>query len=185
MKTWLSIADAIDRFNERLGRAVCWLTLVMVLVASYNTLARYLGKYLQHNITSNALLETQWYLFSIVFLLGASYTLKKDAHVRVDVIYDRLSAKGRAWVNLLGCIFFLLPFCLFAIWTSLGPVTSSWKVLEVSPDPGGLLRYPIKTLIPIAFLLLVIQGISFLIRQVLALRGHAVEPPRATERDER
>lgn len=181
MRIWLSIADGIDRFNEKLGRVACWLTLVMVLVASYNTLARYLGKYLQHNITSNALLETQWYLFSLIFLLGASYTLKQDAHVRVDVIYDRLTAKGRAWINLLGCIFFLLPFCLFAIWTSLGPVRSSWEVLEVSPDPGGLLRYPIKTLIPIAFFLLVMQGISFLIRQVSVLGGYAMEEPQATE----
>ena len=171
MRTWLAIANAIDRFSVRVGRIACWLTLAMVLVASYNTIARYLGQDLQRNLTSNALLEAQWYLFSIVFLLGAAYTLKQDAHVRVDVVYDRLGRKGRAWINLVGSIFFLVPFCLFVLWSSWNPVINSWRVMEVSPDPGGLPRYPIKTLLPIAFALILLQGIASLVRQVAMLRG--------------
>jgi len=181
MNALARISDFIDRGNERLGRFVCWLTLAMVLIASYNALARYIGKYAGHNLTSNALVETQWYLFSIVFLLGAAYALKHDAHVRVDVLYDRLGARSRAWINLVGAVVFLVPFCILCIWTSWRPVASSWAILETSPDPGGLPRYPIKTLIPVAFVLIVIQGVSEIIKAALILRGDEAAP--ATDRE--
>ena len=173
------IPTSIDRLNERLGRFVCWLTLAMVLIASYNSVARYLGRFIGRNLTSNALLETQWYLFSVVFLLGAAYTLRRDGHVRVDVIYDRLGARARAWINLVGGIVFLLPFCAVMVWATWKPVRSSWAIREMSPDPGGLPRYPIKTLIPIAFLLLILQGISEVVKHARFLRGagEAIPPP--------
>lgn len=173
MQGWLRVAAGIDRFNEWTGRLVYWLTLGMVLIGAYNALVRYLGRFTGLNLSSNTYIELQWYMFSIVFLLGAAYTLRHDAHVRVDVLYGRLSARGRAWINVLGTVLFLIPFCLFVLWTSWPTVRNAWAVLEQSPDPGGLPRYPIKTLIPLAFVLLMLQGVALLIRQVAILRGMA------------
>jgi len=183
MNILVRISECIDRASERIGRFVCWLTLAMVLIASYNALARYIGKYAGHNLTSNALVEAQWYLFSIVFLLGAAYALKHNAHVRVDVLYDRLGPRPRAWINLAGAVVFLVPFCVLCIWTSWRTVASSWAIFETSPDPGGLPRYPIKTLIPIAFVLVVIQGVSEIIKAVLVLRGAEGVPEAEREVD--
>ena len=173
MQTWLRIAAGIDRFSERTGRVVYWMTLGMVLIGAYNAVARYLDRFTGLGLSSNTYIELQWYLFSLVFLLGAAYTFKHNAHVRVDVLYGRLSPRGKAWVNLLGTVLFLFPFCVLMLIVSWSAVRNSWAVLEVSPDPGGLPRYPIKTVIPIAFLLLMIQGVSILIRQVATLRGAA------------
>ena len=190
MNVFTAFTKGIDWLNEQLGRLVAWLTLLMVLVAAYNALARYLPKsiaYLaertnlglfqwlsqlvgQRNLTSNALLETQWYLFSAVFLLAAAYTLKHNAHVRVDVLYDRLPVKARRWVNLAGTFLFLLPFSLLLLVTSLPPLRASWAIREMSPDPGGLPRYPIKTLVPVAALLILLQGLSEAIKLIHAMR---------------
>jgi len=171
MKALLRVASAVDRLNRAVGRIVAWLVLGMVLVGAFNTVARYLGRYLGVALSSNAWIELQWYLFSLVFLLGAAYALERDAHVRVDVLYGRLSPRGRAWIDVVGTVVFLLPFCAFGIWMSLPTVRSSWAVLEMSPDPGGLPRYPIKTAIPVAFALLFFQGVSELIKKVAFLRG--------------
>lgn len=171
MRRWLAFSGAVDRFNERLGRGISWLALVMVLIGAYNAVARYLGRFLGANLSSNAYIELQWYLFSALFLLGAAYTLKRDAHVRVDVFYGRLRARGRAWINLLGTLLFLIPFCGFGLWVSWPSVRNSWAVREVSPDPGGLPRYPIKTVILIAFALLLVQGVALIIRQIAILAG--------------
>lgn len=175
MQRWLRIADGIERFNERIGRLIYWLTLGMVLVGSYNAIGRYLDRYADLGLSSNTYVELQWYFFSIVFLLGAAYTLKADAHVRVDVFYGRLSEKGKAWVNLLGTVLFLVPFCVVMLIVSWPAIRNSWVVLEQSPDPGGLPRYPIKTVVPLAFILLLLQGAAMLIKQVAILRGERVE----------
>ncbi len=175
MEGWLRLARGIDRFSERTGRVVYWLILVMVGVAAANAVLRYLDRFTGAGLSSNTWIELQWYLFSLVFLLGAAYTLKHDAHVRVDVLFGRLSARGRAWINLLGTVLFLIPFCLMALWMSWPVVINSWALLEQSPDPGGLPRYPIKTVIPLAFALLLAQGVSLLIKQVAVLRGHPPE----------
>lgn len=161
----------VDALNDRIGRAMYWLTLLMVVIGTYNTLARYLGKYLKVQLTSNALVEFQWYLFSLVFLLGAAYAVRHNAHVRVDVLYERLSVRGKAWLNLAGALLLLVPFSIFLLWTCIPTVLNSWHVLEGSPDPGGLPRYPIKTIMPIAFMLLILQGAAEIIRQVCVLRG--------------
>jgi TRAP-type mannitol/chloroaromatic compound transport system permease small subunit len=119
------------------------------------------------------LLEAQWYLFSIVFLLGASVTLRRDEHVRVDVLFGRLSPRGKAWVDLLGGLLLLLPFCVFAIVYSLPGAVESLSIREQSPDPGGLPRYPLKLLLPMSFVLLAAQGGSEIAKRVLVLTGHA------------
>ncbi len=171
MQRALKWAHGIDTLNGWLGRLLCWLTLAMVLIGAYNAIARYLGRSLGLNLSSNAYLEFQWYLFSILFLLGSAYTLRQNAHVRVDVLFGRLSERAQAWVNLAGTILFLIPFCVVMLWVSWPPVRNSWQILEMSPDPGGLPRYPIKTVIPIAFLLILAQGISELIKHIAFLRG--------------
>lgn len=175
MGPWLRIAHHIDRLNERIGRIVYWLTLFMVLIGAFNAIVRFLDRFTGIGLSSNTYLELQWYLYSLVFLLGAAYTLKHNAHVRVDVLFTRLSSRGQAWVNLVGTLVFLLPFCIFVMWSSWPTVVNSWAVLEVSSDPGGLPRYPIKTVIPIAFALLFLQGVSMAVKQVAFLRKHISE----------
>lgn len=167
----LRFVRAVDRLNDAIGHTIAWLTLAMVLVAAGNAVARFLGRYIGWNLSSNAYLELQWYLFSAVFLLGAAYALHQGAHVRVDVFYSRLSTRGKAWIDLLGTLLFLLPFCIVALWLSWPSVRNSWLTRETSPDPGGLARYPIKALILVCFGLLLLQGIAEVVRQVAILRG--------------
>jgi TRAP-type mannitol/chloroaromatic compound transport system permease small subunit len=176
------LADAIDRLNERIGRSLMWLTVGMVLLGALNAIFRYLDRFTGWGLSSNTWLELQWYLFALLFLLGAAYTLKHDAHVRVDVLYARLSERGRAIINLAGVILFLIPFCVLMLWASWPAIVNSWTVMEMSPDPGGLPRYPIKTIVPVAFLLILVQGISMAIRQVIILAG-SPEPMRDGEEE--
>ena len=171
MRRALRIARAIDRLSEVVGRAVSWLALAMILIGAYNAIVRYLGRFMGWSLSSNVYIELQWYLFSLVFLLGAAYTLKRDAHVRVDVFYGRLSPRAQAWIDLLGGALFLIPFCVFALWVSWPQVANSWAVREVSSDPGGLPRYPIKSVILLAFALLLLQGVSQVIHRLAFLRG--------------
>jgi TRAP-type mannitol/chloroaromatic compound transport system permease small subunit len=171
MRALLKLADAIDWLNEQVGRLMYVFAMIMILIGVYNATVRYLGSFIGRNLSSNAYLEAQWYLFGAMFMLGAAYTLKHNAHVRVDIMYGRLSAKGQAWIELLGTVLFLLPFSIMVLYLSLPWVEFSWKLHEVSPNPGGLARYPIKTVIPIAFTLLILQGISQLIKAVAVLRG--------------
>lgn len=175
MERWLRVARWIDRWSDRLGRGLYWLTLAMIGIGAFNAIARYLDRYTDMGLSSNLWIELQWYLFSLLFLLGAAYTLKHDDHVRVDVLYSRLSRRGKAWINVLGTALFLLPFCAVVLWMSIPFVTNSWAILEGSPDPGGLPRYPIKTVIPLALLLVMIQGVSLLIREGALLMGGVPE----------
>ena len=145
----------------------------MVLIGAYNAIVRYLGRFMSSNLSSNLYLELQWYLFSVLFLLGAGYALKEDAHVRVDVIYGRLSKRARAWINVVGSVLFLLPFSVFVLFVSWPSVRNSWTIREMSPDPGGLPRYPLKAVILVCFVLLIAQGIAELVRDVSVLRRGA------------
>jgi TRAP-type mannitol/chloroaromatic compound transport system permease small subunit len=163
---WLKIAAKIDGLNERVGRLAAWLVVLVVLLGAWNATARYLGKFTGINISSNLYLEMQWYMFSAIFLLGGAYTLKRDEHVRVDVLHVLMKPGVKERIDVTGTILFLIPFCIFIIWTSWYPVRNSWKILEASPDPGGLPRYPVKTLIPIAFVLLLLQAISQLVKRM-------------------
>jgi TRAP-type mannitol/chloroaromatic compound transport system permease small subunit len=170
MKPLLRLSAAIDGLTDRIGRAVAWLSVVMILLASFNAVARYLGRFIGRSLSSNAYLEMQWYLFSLLFLLTAGWVLKEDAHVRVDVLYGRLTQRGRAWIDFVGGLLLLLPFCGFVLWASVPSVRNSWAAREVSPDPGGLPRYPLKAVILVCFILLLMQGISELIRAWSVIR---------------
>ena len=171
MRILRSFADAVDGLNQRLGALLRWLALLMVLMGAYNAVARYLTRYAGVSLSSNALNEAQWYLFSLIFLLGAAYGLKVDAHVRVDVLYGRLSTRAKGWIDLLGTLLFLLPFAVLMLWVSYPTVRNSWTIREVSPDPGGLPRYPIKAVILISFGLLLLQGIAQAVRAIDRIRG--------------
>lgn len=172
MAVLLKFADFVDRMSERSGRWLAWLSLAMVLAGAFNAIARYLDKFSGLGLSSNTYIEAQWYLFSAMFLLGAAYTLKRDAHVRVDVLTSRLSPRGRAWIDIGGTVLFLIPFCVMMLWVSFPAVMNSFAVREGSPDPGGLPRYPIKAAIPLGFTFLLLQGLSLLIRRIAFL----VEP---------
>ena len=160
MSKLLKVSSAIDTITAWVGRSTYGLVLLMVLVGVWNVFGRYIGKLVGQNLTSNALIEIQWYLFDLVFLLGAAYALKHNEHVRVDVFYKDWSPRRRAWINFLGTMLFLLPFCGLLIYFSWGNVVNSWKIWEVSPDPGGLPRYPIKSFVIVSLIFLILQGIS-------------------------
>jgi len=167
---WLRVAGVIDRLSDRIGRVASWLALIMVLVGAFNAIFRYLGRFLGVQLGSNSWLELQWYLFSLLFLLGGAYALRHDAHVRVDVLFTRLSDRGRAWLNIVGTLVLLLPFTLFMLVVSWPTVRNSWAIRETSSDPGGLARYPLKTFLLVCFFLLLLQAVSELIKEVHALR---------------
>jgi TRAP-type mannitol/chloroaromatic compound transport system permease small subunit len=167
MKTLLALSRAIDSLNERVGRLVLWLVLAATLVSAANAGMRY-----AFSMASNAWLELQWYLFAAIFLLAAGYTLKHNGHVRIDILYGRLSERARAWIDLLGTLVFLLPFGLLLVWFSWPGFADAWQHGEMSPDAGGLLRWPVRLLIPLGFALLSLQGISEIIKRIAFLRGH-------------
>jgi TRAP-type mannitol/chloroaromatic compound transport system permease small subunit len=175
MQILRKISLSIDKLNGGIGAVIRWLVLLMILLGAYNAVGRYLNQFTDAVLTTNAIYEAQWYLFSIIFLGGAAYGVDRDVHVRVDIMYAKLSDKGRAWIDMVGTIVFMLPFCIMMLWVSWPAVRNSWAIREVSPDPGGLPRYPIKTLILVSFVLIVLQGISQIIKQIEILRGHV--PP--------
>lgn len=183
MKLALSLSRRVDALNRAVGRGMAWATLVMVLIGAFNAVARTVERQVGLELSSNAYLEAQWYLFSLVFLLGAPYTLRANAHVRVDVLYGQHPARWKAWTDLVGSLLFLVPFCLFAIWISWDFVANSLAVWERSPDPGGLPRWPLKLVVPFAFALLGLQGLSEATKRIAFLSGMSaeevglVEPP--------
>lgn len=167
----LRFAGGIDRLTDFVYAATRWLTLLMIFVGAYNAIARYITRFTGFPLASNAYFDLQWYMFSLIFLLGAAYGLNRDAHVRVDVLYSRFATRTRAWIDVLGTALFVVPFCVMMLVTSWPAVRNSWAVREGSPDPGGLARYPIKTVIVICFALLLLQAISLLIRRGAELAG--------------
>lgn len=171
MKYLLAISRLIDALNERVGRAVGWLVLAVVLISAGNAIARY-----SFNLSTNAWLEIQWYLFSAVFLLGAGYTLKYNEHVRIDVISSRLSDRARAWIDVFGGLLFLMPMAVIIMVLSWPMFMQSYTGHEMSSDAGGLIRWPVKLLIPAGFALLVLQGVSEIIKRIAFLRGTTTDP---------
>lgn len=184
---WLHrYAATIDRLSIQVGRTVAWCTLAMVLIGAFNAIARYYDRDLGTQLSSNRWIELQWYLFSIVFLLGAAWTLREQRHVRVDVLYTRFPRKVQAWVDLIGSVLFLTPLCLFALWFLIEPVSNSISIRETSRDPGGLARWPIKAMVPVAFLLLLLQATAETAKSLLKLRGELPADllPKAADRIE-
>jgi TRAP-type mannitol/chloroaromatic compound transport system permease small subunit len=166
MSSLLRFSAFIDALNEWIGKAVAWLGLAAVLICSATAVARY-----ALNIGSNAWLEIQWYLNAAVFLLVAAWALKRNEHVRIDVIAGRLSPRAQAWIDIVGSLFMLLPAVTIIAWYSWPSLVNSWEIQEYSSDPGGLIRWPVRLLIPVAFTLLGLQGISELIKRVAFLKG--------------
>ncbi|QGM21858.1 TRAP transporter small permease subunit [Spiribacter sp. 2438] len=171
MNTLRAFSRQIDRLTDWVGFALRWLALALVAVGVINVVGRYLGAQLGMQLSSNALLEFQLQAFSVIFLLGASYLLRHDGHIRVDILNNQLKPRTRAWIDLVGTVGFLLPFCLVMIHFSVDFVVRSWSRLEVSPNPGGLPLYPIKTMLLVAFVLLLLQGISHAIKCLDRLAG--------------
>ena len=155
----------IDTVNIWVGRFVAWITALVVLVVFVDVVMRYLFR-TSYVFTQ----ELEWHLFAFIFLIGAGYTLLKDGHVRVDIIYQKLNPKAQAWVNLIGVLLFLIPGCLMIILTSLKFVQASFLVMEGSPDPGGIpFRFLLKACIPVGFILVLIQGFSLGLKSILAI----------------
>ena len=171
MNALLSLSRAIDKLNERIGLTVSWLVLAAVLISAANAVVRK-----GFNVSSNAFLEIQWYLFSVVFLFCAGYTLLRNQHVRIDVIAGRLSPRAQAWIDILGTLFFLLPMSVTIMWLSWPVFIEAYQRHEVSTNAGGLIIWPARLLVPIGFFLLVIQGISELIKRVAFLKGLIPDP---------
>lgn len=166
MHALLRASRIIDGVNERIGKLVAWLGLAAVIVCTGNAVARY-----ALNIGSNAWLELQWYFNSAVFLLIAAYALKRNEHVRIDVINGKLSPRAQAWIDIFGGVFMLLPAVIIIGWYSWPSLVNSFEIREYSSDPGGLIRWPVRLLIPVAFALLGLQGISEIIKRFAFLRG--------------
>lgn len=166
MSALLAVARLIDRLNTTIGRAAGWLILGAVVVSAGNALSR---KFL--SIGSNAWLELQWYLYAGVFMLGAGYTLLKDAHVRIDIVSAQLRKRSRDWIDVFGHVFFLMPLCLILLYDGIPFFLRSFNSGEHSSNAGGLLLWPVKLLVPLGFGLLLLQAVSELIKRIAILRG--------------
>jgi TRAP-type mannitol/chloroaromatic compound transport system permease small subunit len=164
------LPEGIDRLNRWAGWLGSWSILVMLAIGAWNVIGRFLGLALGLSLSSNALLEAQWYLFSLAFLLGLGWTLQRDGHVRVDVLHSRWSKRRQQQVELGGTLGLLLPFCLMVLLVSLQPAWQSFLIQEASPDPGGLPRFWVKALIPLGFALLALQGLAAALRLRRSLR---------------
>lgn len=171
MRLLLAFSAAVDRFNDWVGRIIYWAVLVSVVISAGNASVRYL-----FHTSSNAWLEVQWYLFSAVFMLCAGYTLLRNEHIRIDVIVSRFSEKTLTWIDIIGTVFFLLPISIIIMYLSWPVLVDSFVRHEMSSDAGGLIRWPVKLLIPVGFLFLVIQGLSELIKRIAFLKGLIPNP---------
>lgn len=166
VKTWLALSRAIDAVNTALGRVAAVAIFLACMISAGNAGMRY-----AFSISSNAWLEIQWYLFALIVMLGASVTLRLNEHVRVDLVYMSVKPRTRIWIDTLGTIFFLLPATIILTYMSWRLFYNSWIINEFSGNAGGLLRWPVKALLPVGFLLLTLQGISELIKHIAALKG--------------
>jgi TRAP-type mannitol/chloroaromatic compound transport system permease small subunit len=171
VQTLLRLATFIDALNERVGKAVCWLVLVAVLVSAGNAIIR---KTL--NMSSNAWLELQWQLFGAVFMLCAAYTFLKNEHIRIDIVNSMFPKRVRDWIDLLGHFLFLMPFVLIMLWDGWPFFVTSYLQNEQSGNAGGLPQWPAKLLIPVGFFLLFLQGISEIVKRIAVMRGLIPDP---------
>jgi len=166
MQSLLRISLLIDTLNRRVGHAATWLVLLCVLLSALTATLRYTLDW-----GSNAMIESQWFAFGLVFLLCAPWTLQEQGHVRVDILYTRLPPRARVWIDILGSLLFLLPVCLLIVWDAWGYFLLSFSQNESSFNPGGLWWWPMKLVIPVAFALLAAQGVSEIIKGIAVLRG--------------
>ncbi len=171
MNAALSFSRLVDAVNDRIGKSLFWLVLLAVLISAGNAIVRKV-----FNTSSNALLEIQWYLFAAVFMLGAGYAFLKNAHVRIDFLSGRLSAKARNWIDIVGIVVFLWPLCLLFIKLSWPLFANAWASGEMSQNAGGLIRWPAYLMIPAGMALLFLQSLSELVKRVAYLKGAAPDP---------
>ncbi|HSC22611.1 MAG TPA: TRAP transporter small permease subunit [Casimicrobiaceae bacterium] len=171
MKALLALSRTIDALTERVGRLVYWLVLIVVLISAANATVRKVFDY-----SSNAYLEIQWYLFSVIFLFGAGYTLLRNDHVRIDIIQGRLSPRAQNWIDVFGILLFLMPMSIVIMRLSWPLFLDSFERNEVSTNAGGLIIWPARLMVPIGFALLIIQAVSELIKRIAFLRGLAPDP---------
>jgi TRAP-type mannitol/chloroaromatic compound transport system permease small subunit len=167
----LKFSGAVDAASSRIGALARWLVMAAVLISAGNAILRK-----AFSISSNAFLEVQWYLFSAVFLLAAGYTFLKNAHVRIDFVSSRLSARARAWVDIVGIVLVVTPLCLLLITLSWPLLVDAWTSGEISADAGGLIRWPVYALVPAGMSLLLLQSFSELVKRVAFLKGLLPEP---------
>jgi TRAP-type mannitol/chloroaromatic compound transport system permease small subunit len=167
MPLLLRFSAAIDAMNHRFGNLAEWLVMLSCLISAGNAFSRY-----AFGISSNAWLEIQWYMFAAVVMLGASYTLRKNEHVRVDVVYSNVSTRRQIGIDIVGTILFLLPATIIMTYLSWPVFHNSWALGEVSSNAGGLIRWPVKLMLPVGFFLLTLQGLSELVKRIAMLTGH-------------
>ena len=171
MKLLLMLSRAIDWLNEQIGHTLMWLILAAVLVSAGNATSRYVL-----DMASNAWLELQWYLLSAVFLLCAGYTLRHNEHIRIDVVNSHLSARTQMWIDVFGLVFFLFPMAAIIMWLSWPIFVNAYVSGEVSTNAGGLIRWPARLMVPVGFFLLLLQGVSELIKRIAFLLGLIPNP---------
>ena len=176
MRRLLQFADSVDAMSEQIGQALKWLVLASSLISAGTAAVRY-----GLHTGSNAWLEIQWYMFGAMFLLGAGYALKHEEHVRVDIFFSKMSPKTQAWVDVIGGILFLMPMAVIIAWLAIPMVRNSYAIHEMSSDAGGLLRWPVKIMIPIGFALLALQGLAEIVKKFAVVRGIRA-PGKAYER---
>jgi len=169
VRVLLALSGAIDRLNEQFGVVANWLVLLACLISAGNAFSRYL-----FSISSNGWLEIQWYMFAGMVLLGGPYTLKMNEHVRVDLLYGMVSERTRIWIDIVGGLLFLLPICVILTYFTWPWFVESWVGNEASSNAGGLIRWPVKLLLPVGFALMALQGISEIIKRVAALE-HVID----------
>ena len=167
MRPLLAVSSAIDLINEKIGYVCNFLVLAACIVSAGNAMIRYAFSY-----SSNGWLELQWYMFAILVMFGASYTFKRNEHVRVEIFYLFLSERGQLWLDLIGTLFFLIPACLLLSYLSWPFFYQAYAVSEVSGNAGGLVRWPIKFVVPAGFVMLALQGGSEVIKRIAALQGY-------------
>jgi TRAP-type mannitol/chloroaromatic compound transport system permease small subunit len=166
MRPLLAVSSAIDLLNAKIGYICNFLVLAACVVSAGNAMIRYAFGY-----SSNGWLELQWYMFAIIVMFGASYTFKRNEHVRVEIFYLFLTERGQIWLDLIGTLFFLIPSCLLLAYLSWPFFMQAYAVGEMSGNAGGLVRWPIKFVIPSGFVLLALQGVSEVIKRIAALQG--------------
>ncbi len=171
MSALLKLSSLIDAISELIGKIIMWLVLACVLISAANAIVRR-----AFNYSSNAYLEIQWYLFAAVFMLGAGFVFLKNGHVRIDFVSSRLAARTNAVIDILGIVLFIVPFCVLMVDLSWPLFQRAWASGEMSPQAGGLIRWPVLLLLPVGFSLLLIQCVSELIKRAAYLGGHRSEP---------
>lgn len=171
MNALLKLSQLIDSITEFVGKSIIWVVLIVTLISTGNAIMRYTINY-----SSNAFLEIQWYLFAVIFLFGAGYTLKKNEHVRIDLIAGKFSKRGQAMIDIFGIIFFLMPMAIAIMWMSWPIFLLALKTNEMSSNAGGLILWPARLMVPVGFFLLVMQGFSELIKRIGFLQGLCPDP---------